>query len=54
MPTTAPAERARGAPARPPAACGALHFSIKANPMPALVQHMAGLVDGLDVAPAAS
>ena len=27
-----------------------LHFSIKANPMPALVQHMAGLVDGLDVA----
>lgn len=28
----------------------ALHFSIKANPMPALVQHMAGLVDGLDVA----
>jgi diaminopimelate decarboxylase len=23
---------------------------IKANPMPALVQHMAGLVDGLDVA----
>ncbi|QYF95067.1 pyridoxal-dependent decarboxylase, exosortase A system-associated [Massilia sp. PAMC28688] len=28
----------------------ALHFSMKANPMPALVQHMAGLVDGLDVA----
>src|SRR6476469_10265089 len=28
----------------------ALHFSIKANPMPALVQHMADLVDGLDVA----
>ncbi|SHH41725.1 pyridoxal-dependent decarboxylase, exosortase A system-associated [Massilia sp. CF038] len=28
----------------------ALHFSIKANPMPALVQHMATLVDGLDVA----
>lgn len=28
----------------------ALHYSIKANPMPALVQHMAGLVDGLDVA----
>jgi diaminopimelate decarboxylase len=27
-----------------------LHYSIKANPMPALVQHMAGLVDGLDVA----
>ncbi|MES2900217.1 MAG: pyridoxal-dependent decarboxylase, exosortase A system-associated [Pseudomonadota bacterium] len=32
-----------------PAALG-LHYSIKANPMPALVQHMAGLVDGLDVA----
>ncbi|HEX8784943.1 MAG TPA: pyridoxal-dependent decarboxylase, exosortase A system-associated [Telluria sp.] len=29
-----------------------LHFSIKANPMPAVVQHMAGLVDGLDVASA--
>ena len=28
----------------------ALHYSIKANPMPALVQHMAGLGDGLDVA----
>jgi diaminopimelate decarboxylase len=28
----------------------ALHYSIKANPMPAVVQHMAGLVDGLDVA----
>ncbi|MDB5960307.1 MAG: pyridoxal-dependent decarboxylase, exosortase system-associated [Massilia sp.] len=28
----------------------ALHYSVKANPMPALVQHMAGLVDGLDVA----
>jgi len=27
-----------------------LHFAIKANPMPALVQYMAGLVDGLDVA----
>jgi len=27
-----------------------LHYSIKANPMPALVQHMASLVDGLDVA----
>jgi diaminopimelate decarboxylase len=27
-----------------------LHYSIKANPMPALVQHMAGLADGLDVA----
>jgi diaminopimelate decarboxylase len=27
-----------------------LHYAVKANPMPALVQHMAGLVDGLDVA----
>jgi diaminopimelate decarboxylase len=27
-----------------------LHYAIKANPMPALVQHMANLVDGLDVA----
>ncbi|WP_020655382.1 pyridoxal-dependent decarboxylase, exosortase A system-associated [Massilia niastensis] len=27
-----------------------LHYSIKANPMPALVQHLAGQVDGLDVA----
>jgi diaminopimelate decarboxylase len=27
-----------------------LHFSMKANPMPALVQHMANLVDGIDVA----
>ncbi len=27
-----------------------LHYAIKANPMPALVGHMAGLVDGLDVA----
>ena len=34
--------------ALPPAL--ALHYSIKANPMPALVQHMAALVDGLDVA----
>jgi diaminopimelate decarboxylase len=32
-----------------PAGVG-LHYSIKANPMPALVQHMAALVDGLDVA----
>jgi diaminopimelate decarboxylase len=32
-----------------PGAIG-LHYSVKANPMPALVQHMAGLVDGLDVA----
>ncbi|WP_426194712.1 pyridoxal-dependent decarboxylase, exosortase A system-associated [Massilia sp. DWR3-1-1] len=29
-----------------------LHYSIKANPMPALVQQMAVLVDGLDVASA--
>lgn len=27
-----------------------LHFAMKANPMPALVAHMAGLVDGIDVA----
>jgi diaminopimelate decarboxylase len=27
-----------------------LHYAIKANPMPALVQMLAGLVDGLDVA----
>jgi len=27
-----------------------LHYSVKANPMPALVQHMASMVDGLDVA----
>ena len=27
-----------------------LHYAIKANPLPAVVQHMAGLVDGLDVA----
>ena len=27
-----------------------LHYAIKANPMPALVCHLAGLVDGLDVA----
>ncbi len=27
-----------------------LHYAIKANPMPALVQHVASLVDGLDVA----
>lgn len=27
-----------------------LHYSIKANPMPALVQHMASLVDGFDLA----
>jgi diaminopimelate decarboxylase len=29
-----------------------IHYAIKANPMPALVCHMAGLVDGLDVASA--
>jgi diaminopimelate decarboxylase len=29
-----------------------LSYAIKANPMPAVVQHMAGLVDGLDVASA--
>ena len=28
----------------------ALHYAVKANPMPALVGHMARLVDGLDVA----
>lgn len=27
-----------------------IHYAMKANPMPALVQHMSGLVDGLDVA----
>ena len=27
-----------------------LHYAIKANPMPALVQHLAWQVDGLDVA----
>jgi diaminopimelate decarboxylase len=27
-----------------------IHYAIKANPMPAVVDHMAGLVDGLDVA----
>ena len=30
----------------------ALHYAIKANPMPALVQYLAGLVDGFDVASA--
>ena len=29
-----------------------IHYAIKANPMPAVVQHLAGLVDGLDVASA--
>jgi len=28
----------------------ALHYAIKANPMPAVVQHLSGLVDGFDVA----
>jgi diaminopimelate decarboxylase len=27
-----------------------LHYAVKANPMPAVVQHMGGLVDGLDIA----
>ncbi|MBV5310444.1 pyridoxal-dependent decarboxylase, exosortase A system-associated [Chromatium okenii] len=27
-----------------------LHYAIKANPLPAVVQHLAGLVDGFDVA----
>ena len=31
-----------------------LHYAIKANPMPAVVQHLAALVDGLDVASAGS
>ena len=30
-----------------------LHYAIKANPMPAVVQHMSGLTEGLDVASAA-
>jgi diaminopimelate decarboxylase len=30
----------------------ALHYAIKANPMPAIVQHLRGLVDGFDVASA--
>ena len=29
-----------------------VHYAMKANPMPAVVQHIAGLVDGLDVASA--
>ncbi len=29
-----------------------LHYAVKANPMPAIVQHLAGLVDGFDVASA--
>ncbi len=27
-----------------------IHYAIKANPMPAVIQHLAGLVDGFDVA----
>jgi diaminopimelate decarboxylase len=42
-------ERVRQVRAHLPAAIE-LHYSVKANPMPALVQHLAGLVDGLDVA----
>ncbi|MFN3789596.1 pyridoxal-dependent decarboxylase, exosortase A system-associated [Massilia sp.] len=42
-------ERVRHLRAHLPAALE-LHYSVKANPMPALVQHLAGLVDGLDVA----
>jgi diaminopimelate decarboxylase len=42
-------ERVRHVRAHLPAAVN-LHYSMKANPMPALVQHMAGLVDGIDVA----
>ncbi|MDN5870000.1 MAG: pyridoxal-dependent decarboxylase, exosortase A system-associated [Nitrococcus sp.] len=30
----------------------AIHYALKANPMPALVAHMAGLVDGMDIASA--
>lgn len=33
-------------------ACVGLHYAMKANPMPALVGFMAGLVDGVDVASA--
>jgi diaminopimelate decarboxylase len=29
-----------------------IHYAMKANPMPAVVQHMAGIVDGLDLASA--
>ncbi len=29
-----------------------IHYAIKANPMPAIVQHLAGLVDGFDLASA--
>ena len=34
-----------------PASVG-LHYAIKANPLPGVVNHLAGLVDGLDVASA--
>lgn len=30
----------------------ALHYAVKANPMPAVVQHLSGLIDGFDVASA--
>ncbi len=43
------AQRVRQLRAQLPAALE-LHYSVKANPMPAVVQHLAGLVDGLDVA----
>ncbi|MDR7067453.1 diaminopimelate decarboxylase [Pseudoxanthomonas japonensis] len=45
------AERAQGLRAVLPEAV-LLHYAMKANPMPALVCHMAGLVDGIDVASA--
>ena len=45
------ARRAAGLRARLPGNV-LLHYAMKANPMPALVCHMAGLVDGLDVASA--
>jgi diaminopimelate decarboxylase len=43
--------RARALRAQLPAAVR-LHYAMKANPMPALVGHMAALVDGIDVASA--
>lgn len=45
------AARARGLRARLPAQA-MLHYAMKANPMPALVCFLAGLVDGIDVASA--
>lgn len=45
------AERARSLRAALPDAVR-LHYAMKANPMPALVGHMVGLVDGIDVASA--